>query len=375
MSNNNTHNREATIGRVPAYTANINNDTSRSNIGGLIVEVEPGIPGETERPLYYLGTEDEITPKAIASAILGLWLDATGIYLFKSPNGPGYVTEDQLRELIQAIEAECLPADPTPLTEEDDPGSAPLTAPEQEPSGGDGGIVVPPVEVAQAPAPAPVPEDEAVVMLAYPVGVEAPYFRASDRSPFDLKSSPASYIYGLGSDNYAVVLRNVFGRRRTPYKVRPPLASNEAALARKLHGKSSEELKARVRGTATRTGPATPVAAWAEMLSALTLFPEFLDELNLSEEQINGITKILHNANFMKSQKADHHGCYFQIPDATPEVEIRGVGQLPWVFVGPREPDELMRLALLVKLLNYKATRRSRNSGAPSAVNPPGNPA
>lgn len=234
----------------------------------------------------------------------------------------------------------------------------------------DGGCsVFPPIHAAQVSAPAPEPDSEAVVKLAAPVTVDGPHFRESDHSPFDVRSSRASYIYGFDAANNAVVLRNAFGNRRAPYIVRPPLASNEAALAERLHGKSGEELKARVRGTAKRTGPATPLVTWTEMISAFTIFPDLLDELNLDDDGLDTILKLLHNGGFMKSQKADHHGVYFQIADASAlEIEVRGQGKLPWVFVGLRDPDELLRLALLVKLLNYKAIRRgSLRSGSITA--------
>jgi hypothetical protein len=236
---------------------------------------------------------------------------------------------------------------------------------------GGGGPIFPSSEVAQASAPAPEPDSEAVVKLASPVSPGGPYFRDSDRSPFDLKASKASYIYGFDSANNAVVLRNVFSLRKTPYICRPPLASNEAALAGRLHGRGAEELKDRIRGAVKRTGPTTPVEAWTEMLSAFTLFPTLLEELDLDDEALDAIIKLLHNSGFMKSQKADHHGVYFQIADASAlEVEVRGQGKLPWVSVGPRDPDELMRLALLVKLLNYKAVRHRGASGANSGANP-----
>ena len=380
-------------GRIPAApAAKINADSGAPDDSDIatFIRLKPRNPRDHSAPLVDFVTGNPLSEADVAGADVAYWVQPdypSWVYLVKNQYGKaGWMSEtdfealyEQHGEKVELIEEPTVATAPQP-----EPATPANTVAEVVDVGdeavpeavtGEGGPILPPVQGAQTSASAPEPNPEAVVKLAAPVTLEGPHYRDGDRSPFDLKSSGASYVYGFDAANNAVVVRNVFGRRRTPYRIRPPLASNEAALARLLHGKSADELKARVRGTATRTGPSTPVEAWAEMLAAFTLFPNLLEELNLDDETLDANIKLLHNSGFMKSQKADHHGVYFQIPDAAAlEIEVRGQGKLAWVFVGPREPDELMRLALLVKLLNYKANRRGRDRG-PSSITAPANPA
>ena len=263
MNKYTSHPSEAAVGRfLAAPAANINNGAIRSNIGALIAEVEPSVPGEADRPLYYLGTDADLTAEARNCHKLLFWRDSNGTYLVKSPIGGGYyVSETDLNDLVQEIEADherevalptsrepiaALTVGPNPeLPQEDvessnvadenaapdagyaddgDSGQAPVAetaaaiTDHRAPDAAGGGPINPPVETVPLPAPAWEPESqhEAVIKLACASSLEGPFVRESDNSPVDPKTTTTSFVFYQENANTVVVLKNAFSNRRVP---------------------------------------------------------------------------------------------------------------------------------------------------------------
>ena len=227
---------------------NIGPDLPHQVSGPVIIEVLPSNSTDRTALLVNIVTEEIVTEEEFTTAGLIHWVEDNRHFIRKNKaGGPvGYVTA----EVFAAVMAE--------LTQGAEQVPEMAVPSEEVPSQSDDGVGVPPTQVITAVAASPEPEDEAVVQLAVPAAPTGPYLRKDDGSPFDLNTSRASYVFYHADANTTVVVRNRFSSRRTPYKVRPTIASNEIALAKRLHGKPAE-VEARVRATVTRTGPRRPL--------------------------------------------------------------------------------------------------------------------
>ena len=342
--------------------ANTGPDLPRKVGGPVFIEVYRSDPSDLTALLLNIETEEVLTEDEFTRADLIHWREDDQHFIRKnSAGGPiGYVTPETFAAVVAELTKK---AEVNKALAVAEPAAAEPTVPTTTPVGT--GENVETLSVPTATALKLEAKDEVVVQLAMPASPTGPFFRKDKGELFDLKSSTASYVYYHAAPHVTIVLRNTLSARRTPYKIRPTIASNEVALAKRLHGKTAEEIKTRVRATATRSGPATPLAAWVEMAAAFALFPDLIEKLNLSDAELDGLIKLLHNGGFMVGQKATSKGVFFVIPDAkAPNVEVRGEGELAWVDCGRREPAELIRLSLLVTLIDYRDSRRNRGQAA-----------